>query len=48
MTNLSDRSTRIGPGALGTMLQRAGLPVGTAPERWILERPDAVREVHRA
>lgn len=46
-----DRFTRgdilISDGATGTMLQRAGLPVGMAPELWNLENPQAVRELHR-
>lgn len=32
-------------GATGTMLQAAGLPVGEPPERWVLERPDAIRNL---
>jgi 5-methyltetrahydrofolate--homocysteine methyltransferase len=43
---------RLGPvlldGAMGTALQAAGLPPGDLPERWLLERPDAVRAVHAA
>jgi methionine synthase I (cobalamin-dependent) len=35
-------------GAMGTMLFEAGLASGEAPERWNVERPEAVREVHRA
>ena len=35
-------------GGMGTMLQARGLEVGGAPERLNLERPDVVREVHRA
>ncbi len=30
-------------GATGTMLQAAGLPVGEAPERWLLDNPGAIR-----
>lgn len=33
---------------MGTALQARGLPVGTAPELWNLERPEVVSEVHRA
>jgi 5-methyltetrahydrofolate--homocysteine methyltransferase len=33
---------------MGTMLFEAGLSSGDSPERWNVERPDAVREVHRA
>jgi 5-methyltetrahydrofolate--homocysteine methyltransferase len=38
----------VGDGAMGTMLQAAGLPLGEAPERWNRERPEAVAAVHRA
>lgn len=38
----------VGDGAMGTMLQRAGLPSGAAPDVWNLERPDAVMDVHQA
>jgi 5-methyltetrahydrofolate--homocysteine methyltransferase len=33
-------------GAMGTALLDAGLPPGALPERWLLERPDAVAAVH--
>lgn len=35
-------------GAMGTMLQAAGLPAGASPDAWNLERPDAVEQVHHA
>lgn len=35
-------------GAMGTALRARGLPPGTLPERWVLERPDEVAAVHRA
>lgn len=35
-------------GAMGTTLQLMGLPAGTAPETWNLERPEAVEAVHRS
>ena len=34
-------------GAMGTMLQSKGLPVGECPDGWNLTHPDKVREVHR-
>jgi methionine synthase I (cobalamin-dependent) len=37
----------LGDGAMGTMLQLAGLTDG-APERWNVERPDVVSSIHRA
>jgi 5-methyltetrahydrofolate--homocysteine methyltransferase len=38
----------VADGAMGTMLQAAGLPIGTSPEGWLLENPDPVRDVQRA
>jgi 5-methyltetrahydrofolate--homocysteine methyltransferase len=38
----------VADGAMGTMLQAAGLPTGMSPESWLLENPDPVRDVHRA
>jgi 5-methyltetrahydrofolate--homocysteine methyltransferase len=38
----------IADGATGTMFQSMGLPPGTEPGLWNVERPDAVRALHRA
>ncbi len=38
----------VADGAMGTMLQAAGLPPGTSPEGWLLENQEAVVGVHRA
>lgn len=35
-------------GAMGTMLQKAGLPQGVLPECWNMERPEVIREIHEA
>jgi len=35
-------------GAMGTMLFDAGLEYGEAPERWNLERPERIGEIHRS
>jgi len=35
-------------GAMGTMLQRAGLPVGQLPELFTLEHPEILEDIHRA
>ncbi len=35
-------------GAMGTALMDAGLPAGSLPEAWLLERPEAVARVHAA
>lgn len=45
---LREGNLLIADGATGTMLQAMGLPAGTAPELWNVERPDAIRAHHRA
>ena len=35
-------------GAMGTMLQAAGLPAGESPERFCLQRPDILQGIHAA
>ena len=35
-------------GAMGTMLQRAGIGMGELPETWNLTHPDEVTKIHRA
>ena len=37
----------VGDGAMGTMLQEAGLTSGGAPELWNVERPDVVRQIYQ-
>jgi 5-methyltetrahydrofolate--homocysteine methyltransferase len=39
---------RIGDGAMGTELQRAGLAIGECGDRWNLEHPDRLGAIHRA
>ncbi|MDR3560973.1 MAG: homocysteine S-methyltransferase family protein [Negativicutes bacterium] len=34
-------------GAMGTMLQQAGLPAGYCPELWNIEHPERITSVHR-
>jgi len=52
MPNLKERIKQNGiiitDGATGTMLQKAGLPMGVSSERWVLENPEAVIALHRA
>lgn len=38
---------KIFDGAMGTMLQQAGLPAGACPEIWNIENPAAVTAIHR-
>lgn len=42
------KSVVIADGAWGTQLAERGLQVGDAPESWVLERPDVVRDVAAA
>lgn len=37
----------VADGATGTNLQMRGLPLGVPPEVWVLERPEAIVELHR-
>jgi 5-methyltetrahydrofolate--homocysteine methyltransferase len=48
LTWLQDGELVVGDGAMGTMLQSAGLTDGGAPELWNVERPEAIRGIHRA
>ncbi|MBN1264338.1 MAG: homocysteine S-methyltransferase family protein [Anaerolineales bacterium] len=48
LTRLGNSGVLVADGATGTMLQQAGLPAGAAPERWNLENPDAIIDLHRA
>ena len=34
-------------GAMGTMLQEAGLPTGACPELWNIEQPTIITEIHK-
>ncbi len=47
-TRLRSGEVIVADGAMGTMLQAAGLPAGTPPEGWLLENPGPVVDVHRA
>jgi 5-methyltetrahydrofolate--homocysteine methyltransferase len=38
----------IGDGAMGTELQRAGLPIGECGESWALAHPDRLQAIHEA
>jgi len=45
---LSGKGVLVADGAMGTMLQAAGLPEGTAPESWNLTHPEKILDLHRA
>jgi 5-methyltetrahydrofolate--homocysteine methyltransferase len=38
----------VADGAMGTQLQRAGLPIGAGGERWNVDQPDRVLAIHAA
>lgn len=44
---LTDPAPIVADGGMGTMLFAAGLPRGSKPEIWNVERPDDVRAIHR-
>ena len=44
---LAQKGTLVIDGATGTNLQKRGLPVGTAPESWVLEKPEAIAQLYR-
>jgi 5-methyltetrahydrofolate--homocysteine methyltransferase len=48
LSRLKSDRVIVADGAMGTMLQSVGLPVGASPEAWLLENPDPVCGVHRA
>ena len=45
---LSGEGVLVADGAIGTTLQAAGLPEGTAPESWNLTHPEKILDLHRA
>jgi methionine synthase I (cobalamin-dependent) len=45
LQTLQSGAPLLADGATGTMLQGMGLPIGEAPERWTLEKPDAIRKL---
>ena len=45
---LGDTRPVLSDGAIGTMLQAAGLMPGASPEIWNVERSDALRVIHTA
>jgi len=47
LTWLAEGRVILGDGAMGTMLQQAGLTDGGAPELWNVTRPDVVRAVYQ-
>ena len=44
---IAARGCALFDGAMGTMLQNAGLEAGESGERWNLDRAEAVAEIHR-
>jgi 5-methyltetrahydrofolate--homocysteine methyltransferase len=48
LTQLTADSVLLFDGAMGTMLQRAGLPAGALPETYNITHPQVVTDIHRA
>ncbi|MDD6037869.1 MAG: homocysteine S-methyltransferase family protein [bacterium] len=46
--NLISQRVIVLDGATGTNLQKAGMPIGVCPEKWILEHPQALIDLQRA
>jgi 5-methyltetrahydrofolate--homocysteine methyltransferase len=44
---LQANGTVVGDGAMGTMLQNAGLTTGGSPEQWNVTRPDVVKGIYQ-
>lgn len=44
---LSEHPVVLGDGAMGTMLQAAGLDTGGAPEEWNVSRPEVIRGIYQ-
>ena len=42
---IRDGRVRVGDGAMGTMLQDAGLDDGGAPELWNVDRPEIIADI---
>jgi len=47
LAKLESGEVLLADGATGTMLQQMGLPSGLAPEVWLMEEPDRIRDLHR-
>lgn len=47
LERLEKREVIICDGAMGTLLQERGLPLGIAPEEWNLSHPEVVAHIHR-
>jgi 5-methyltetrahydrofolate--homocysteine methyltransferase len=44
---LAERSVLLADGATGTNYQNMGIEPGVAPEEWVIDEPENVRELHR-
>jgi 5-methyltetrahydrofolate--homocysteine methyltransferase len=44
---LDDRGVLLADGAVGTNFQDMGIEPGVAPEEWVIDAPDRVRELHQ-
>src|SRR2546423_13744494 len=44
---LAERTVLLADGATGTNYQNMGIEPGVAPEEWVFDAPERVRELHR-
>lgn len=47
LLEMLSRKVLLGDGAMGTMLQSAGMTHGECPEKWNIAKPDVVERIHR-
>ncbi len=47
LSELQTGKVLIADGAIGTNLQKRGLPPGVAPDEWVIDNPQAVLQLHR-
>ena len=45
---LTDKEYLLADGAMGTQILSSGLPAGDAPERWNLENPEKITQIHQS
>ncbi|EGD49049.1 homocysteine S-methyltransferase [Ruminiclostridium papyrosolvens DSM 2782] len=45
---LVSQKIQILDGATGTELQKRGMPTGVCPEQWVIENPNAIKEIQKA
>ena len=44
---IKDKKIKILDGAIGTELQKRGMPSGVCPELWVLDHSEVLKDIHR-